>query len=346
MKGCRPVAARMRPGLSWAVLVTVGWLSGCTLAQPEYAPFESGPWEVRHNDSILITDTTDNREIKVQVAWPAGAAESAGPFPVVVFSHGAFCFPQQYRNVADHWVSRGYVVIFPNHNDSPNLGKLAPADVQTLLQTRVADMSAVIDSLPAIQIELPDLDGQVDAGRVAVAGHSFGGMIAMIKFGLRMVDAQGVPQPGYADPRFKAAVIMSGVGEMGAADSLPGQPYMAANAFDGLRAPLLASGGTLDEGNVGTGKTYPWQWRMGGYTLAPSGEKYSLVLQDADHYLGGLICRENRGGPADPVAVRTVSGVQQAFLDAYLKNDSAALSWLQAADLVGVSEGRGTLEHK
>ena len=36
---------------------------------------------------------------------------------------------------------------------------------------------------------------------------------------------------------------------------------------------------------------------MSAYTLAPDGEKYSLVLEQGDHYLGGLI---GRNEPADP----------------------------------------------
>ena len=120
----------------------------------------------------------------------------------------------------------------------------------------------------------------------------------------------------------------------------------SANAFDGLTQPLIASGGTLDEGNVGTGEIYPWEWRMSAYTLAPAGDKYAVVLQDADHYLGGLICRSNKGGEDDPVAVEVVRAAQTAFLDAYVKRDQAALEWLRTYDFGAMSDGRATLEYK
>ena len=85
---------------------------------------------------------------------------------------------------------------------------------------------------------------------------------------------------------------------------------------------------------------------MSAYTMAPPGAKYSVTLEDADHYLGGLICRENRGGPADPIAVETVRAAQTAFLDAYVKGDKAALRWLQSGDVQALAAGRATVTYK
>jgi hypothetical protein len=276
------------------------------------------------------------------VSWPE---DGAGPFPVVVFSHGAFCFPQQYVNVTDYWVAHGYVVIRPNHLDSPNRGKVRPDELPVLLESRLRDMSFALDSLAELEAGIPQLAGRIDASRAAVAGHSFGGMIAMVKVGLAMQNASGQRQ-NFADPRFAVALVMSGVGMVPPMPNIPDAPFMAPDAFAGLTRPLLASGGTLDEGNVGTGVIYPWEWRMSAYTLAPPGDKYSLVIQAADHYLGGLICRDNKGGPDDPDAVRTVRAVQTAFLDAYLKDDANALRWLRAGNMGELDPGRAVLEHR
>lgn len=320
--------------------------AGCTMTAQEYSPAAAGPYSVRYEGSLVVNDPVQGRDVRLEVSWPEAVGADTGPYPLVVFSHGAFCYPQQYRNVTDFWVSHGYIVVFPDHLDSPNLGKVNPAAVANLLQSRVRDMSAVLDSLAAIEAGIPELAGRVDGGRAAVAGHSFGGMIAMVKSGLHMQDASGTVLDSYPDPRFRAAVVMSGVGQTPPMANLPEVPYMTDDAFAGLTGPLLASGGTLDEGNVGTGVVYPWEWRMGGYTLAPPGDKYSLVLQDADHYLGGLICRENRGGPDDPEAVAVVRTVQTAFLDAYLKDSRPARQWLETVDVAQFSSGRGRLERK
>ncbi|NOR19771.1 MAG: hypothetical protein GQ538_06745 [Xanthomonadales bacterium] len=161
-----------------------------------------------------------------------------------------------------------------------------------------------------------------------------------------MQNSTGEVLPDYTDTRFSAAIVMSGVGQVPPMANLPQVAYMTDDAFSGLTGPLLASGGTQDAGNVGTGVVYPWEWRMSSYMLAPAGDKYSLVLQESDHYLGGLICRDNRGGPDDPQAVSTVRSAQTAFLDAYLKGDKRALRWLQSADFAAVSGGRAELTYK
>ena len=61
---------------------------------------------------------------------------------------------------------------------------------------------------------------------------------------------------------------------------------------------------------------------------------------------GGLICRDNKGGPADPEAVELVRAAQTAFLDGYMKQDAAALDWLRATDWQALSNGRATFETK
>lgn len=318
-------------------------LAGCAILKPDGKRWqEPGPYEVSYDAELVLHDPYQERIVSLQVSWPEGE----GPFPVVVFSHGAFCYPQQYRRITDFWVSHGYVVILPNHLDSPNRGKLNPRDISRLLDARVRDMSFVLDALPEIMEMKPELAGKIDARKAGVAGHSFGGMIAMVKSGLHMQTADGTVLTNWADPRFRAAVVMSGVGLVPQDPRLPDTPYMTEDAFSGLTGPLIANGGTLDEGNVGTGEIYPWEWRMSPYTLAPPGNKYSLILQDADHYLGGLICRDNRGGPDDPVAVAVVRAAQTAFLDSYLKGDRAAGRWLRAADFTELSDGRATFEYK
>jgi pimeloyl-ACP methyl ester carboxylesterase len=265
---------------------------------------------------------------------------------VVVFSHGAFCYPQQYANVTDFWVSHGYVVVLPDHLDSPNGPKMRPQDIPNMLSARSRDMSFVLDSLDAIERAEPALAGRLDHDRLAVAGHSFGGMIAMLKIGLNMEDQEDGSPIDMADKRFQAAVIMSGVGQMQPMTAFPQVPTMSADAFAGLDRALIASGGTQDQGNVGTGELFPWQWRMAPYTLAPDGDKYSIVLENANHYLGGLICRDDKGGEDDPQAVEVVRAAQVAFLDAYIKGDQAALGWLRTADFSAMSDGRATLEYK
>ncbi len=326
-------------GRHWLILVRVMLLcavltagvSACAGERGLYS-FEPGPLEVLIVDSLVVQDPVQDREVTLRVLYPDGE----GPFPLVVFSSGMFCYPQMYDRITAHWVSHGYVVVLPNHLDSPNLGKIKPEYLARLMSSRIRDMSFVLDDLDEIETGL-ELNGRIDRDRVAVAGHSFGSMISLVKSGLTLKAGEYIYPGEPADDRFQAAVVMSGVGQM---------KQMTDNAFDGLTGPLIASGGSLDVGNVGTGEIYPWEWRLSGYTLAPAGDKYFVALENADHYLGGLICRDNRGGEADPEGVAINRSLSTAFLDAYIKDKADAKKFLRTADIAALTDGRVQFEWK
>jgi predicted dienelactone hydrolase len=310
----------------WAAL-GAATLAAC--APTQHYKTGPGPHAVSVTDTAFH-DPRQRRDIRMRVAAPA----DAGSYPVVVFSHGAFCDPQNYARVTDHWASHGYVVIAPHHPDSPgNRERLRADQASMLMESRIQDLTVVMDTLPQLSAQGA---ASPDTARAAIAGHSFGAMLAMIKVGLLLRDTGGVAV-SRADPRFRAAVVISGVGPM---------PQMAENAFDGLTGPLLASGGTRDEGNVGTGEIFPWQWRMAPYDLAPAGDKYSLVLENADHYLGGLICRGDRGGADDFEGVQILAALSLAFLDAYVRDDPAARGFLDRVDVAALTAGRARFERK
>lgn len=316
-----------------ALLAGIFIAAGCARAgYDRLYSVEPGPYAVGRVESFILYDPVQDRDVTLRVIYP----DAKGAFPLVVFSSGMFCYPQMYDRVTAHWASHGYIVVLPNHLDSPNMGKIKPEYLAKLLSSRVRDMSFVLDNLDDVEAGL-ELPAKADRDRTAVAGHSFGGMISMIKSGLILKQGEYIYPGPPADARFTAALVMSGVGQM--------QP-MADNAFDGLTGPLMSSGGTLDLGNVGTGEVFPWEWRMSGYTLAPPGDKYFVGLQDADHYLGGLICRENRGGEADPEGVAINRALSTAFLDAYIKDDADARMFLQTADVVALTGGRVRYERK
>ena len=85
---------------------------------------------------------------------------------------------------------------------------------------------------------------------------------------------------------------------------------------------------------------------MAAFFETPPGEKYGLVLDEGDHYYGGLICRETEGGPPDYEGLSIVRGTSTAFLDAYLKNDVAARTFLDTADVGTLTNHRASLERK
>ncbi len=310
-------------------------LAACA-ASPNSAAYKDarGPYDVKVEDGLILNDPVQGRDVKFRVAYPDGE----GTFPVIAYSNGAFCFTHMYANVTDHWASHGYVVVQPYHLDTPGSGgrpDLSQRDA--LLLSRLRDMSFALDALDGIEAAAPGLAGKTDRERAAVGGHSFGGMITLVKSGIPLIISEDGSPMDYSDDRFDAAVVMSGVGQM---------EQMAPDAFSHMNLPTFASGGTLDVGNVGDGNTYPWEWRMAAYYEAPPGEKYGLVLDEGDHYLGGLICRDDRDLEADPEGVAIVNGASTAFLDAYLKGDRRARRFLKTADFDELTGGRASFDRK
>lgn len=264
-----------------------------------------------------------------KVLFRVTAPDRGGPYPLIVFSHGAMCGPGSYARITDQWAAEGYVVISPIHldaiDDREAIMSMTPTEI---IETRLFDVVYPIDQLDAIE-QAADMAGVVARGKYAIAGHSFGGMIAQVIAGMRLaqpVDGEALDR---SDARFVATIVMSGVGPM---------PSIARDGFSYLQGPLIVTGGTQDVGDVGSGEIHPWEWRMSAYALAPDGDKYALVLDQADHFLGGLICRSEVDGPEDPAALREIQTATGLFLDAHLKqSDSARAALLK---LAGASDRR------
>jgi len=319
-----------RPRLA-LVLVLLPLLAACSAGSLYTSG--TGPFPVGRAEGLEFRPPAGGRAIPLRVAYPA----APGRYPVVVFSHGAFCSPQRYSAITDTWVAHGYVVVLPDHPDSLNAQPpLRPDQMGNLTATRVADLDALLGNLDPVAT-LAGIPGRLDTDRLAVAGHSYGTVIAMAKAGLGM-RGPGGERVSFLDERLRGAVLLSGVGQM---DEL-----MAPDAFRGLTLPLMATGGTLDVGNTGGPVIHPWQWRMSPYTLAPPGDKYSVVLERGDHYLGGLMCRTDRGGEPDPEGAAIDAALTLAFLDAYVKQDARAARFLATADLAALTGGRARLERK
>ncbi len=101
--------------------------------------------------------------------------ETHGPYPVVLFLHGAGSFRAQSAFLATHWASRGFVVVAP---DLPGAGLAALMGQAG--GSPWATPALVLDLLAAAPGERDPLAFVRDhlGARVALVGHSLGSMLA------------------------------------------------------------------------------------------------------------------------------------------------------------------------
>ncbi|MFG1989113.1 alpha/beta hydrolase family protein [Actinoplanes sp. NPDC048988] len=147
------------------------------------------------------------------LATTVWAPKGDGPFPLILFSHGLTADPGDYADLLSAWARAGFVVAAPAYpHTSGESGELNILDVLN----QPADASYVITEV------LARLKGSVDAGRVAAAGHSAGGITTIGMFS------------NARDKRLIAGVVLAG-------------RQVLASPFAGTKAPLLFVHGQRDK---------------------------------------------------------------------------------------------------
>jgi predicted dienelactone hydrolase len=269
--------------------------------------------------------------LQVRINYPDGA----GPFPVIVFSHGAWGSKDSHLTLTELWAGHGYVTIQPDHSDSRALGvKVGDRNAFRDWQSRPADVSFILDSLDEIERREPALKGRLDRRRIGMSGHSFGANTAQLIGGAKAF--LGGREKSFVDPRVTAVILLSGQG--------PGE-MLTEKSWERLTKPMLVMTGSKD-GPTRTGQ--PAVWRKKPYELSPPGDKYLVWVEGMDHGFGGV--SGQTGGlvkfQANPDHVKFTKIATLAFWDAYLKDDRGALAYLKSDNLVTFSKGTLRIEHK
>lgn len=282
---------------------------------------------------LTVTDAKRQRTIPIRVYLPPSGTATE-PAPVVVFSHGLGGTRDGSAFLGKHWAARGYVTVFVQHpgsddsvwKDQPVAKRLAAlraaASAQNFL-LRVQDVPAVLDQLGKWNTDSQhSLASRLDSAHVGMAGHSFGAVTAQALSG-QTFDIGG---QRWTDPRIKAAVIMS--------PSVPraGSPE---RAFGGVKRPWLLLTGTHDSAPIG-GQTP--ESRRGVFPALPAGDKYELVLDQAEHSVFTERTLPGEKQPRNPNHPRAILALTTAFWDAYLRADAAAKRWLTGDGPRGVLE--------
>ncbi|MFN8558600.1 MAG: alpha/beta fold hydrolase [Dehalococcoidia bacterium] len=235
-------------------------------------------------------------------AVPEATPSTAGPFPVLIFSHGAGSTPAQSAFLTSHLASHGYVVAAPPHpgatwDDCPGCG--AVERQQRLLRdstiNRPGDVSFALDMMAALNADTGStFRGALDVTRAAVIGHSWGGYTAVMA--------------AATDRRFRAAVALAPVVN----DTLEDAAAL-------VQAPTLVMGGRLDH-------VTPFRQQERLFARLPAGVPHFLVgLPLGGHTAFSDVCPPDspgcRPGELADDAHPLVGAYTVAFLNRYLRGD-------------------------
>ncbi len=289
-------------------------------AEPGYNPLavpENFEPQVRNMD---VMDSARKRIIPIRVYLP----ETQEPAPVLIFSHGLGGSREGSAYLGKHWAGRGYVAVFLQHpgSDQAVWESVKPSQRMSAMQKaanaqnfllRVKDVSKILDQLEKWNGEKEHfLEGRLNMDQVGMSGHSFGAVTTQAVSGQIMRRGKAL----YTDPRIDAAVLMS--------PSLPkrGDP---ADVFGRISLPWLLMTGTDDTSFIGEADAAS---RLKVYPALPPGDKFELVLRDAEHSVFTERALPGDSKPRNPKHHQVILAISTAFWDSYLRKDEEAKAWL------------------
>ena len=291
-------------------------------AEPVYDPLAVPDVRLPKPLDLVVKDQQRSREIPLRIYLPTDKLAA----PVVLFSHGLGGSREGNAYMGKHWAARGFVVVFLQHpgsddsvwKDTPLAHRMSAMQRAANLQNfllRVKDVPAVLDELDRWnKTEGHPLAGQLDLAHVGMSGHSFGAVTT------QAVSGQSFARGGSAltDKRIKAAIAFSPSGARDGAE--PSQ------VFGKVKIPWMLMTGTKDTSPIGNADV---KSRLSVYPALPPGDKYEIVLNNAEHS-----AFSDRRLPGDkegrnPNHHRVILALSTAFWDAYLSDDVQAKAWLQ-----------------
>src|SRR5262245_46918034 len=240
----------------------------------------NGPFAVETIDQTLH-DQRRNKDLPVRVLVP----RAGGPFPVIVFSHGAGGSGQNYFPLTGYWATHGYVVIQPTHNDSIALrrqkGESLPSGPRDLIDeyrfnsddwgNRALDISLALDSLKDLEKKIPQLKGRMDQKRIGMAGHSYGAFTTQMIGGALVDMPSGPKAQSFRDDRPIALMMLSPQGK--------NQNGLTESSWKSMTRPMMSMTGTYDNGAM----QQVASWRKDPFTYSPPGDKYHVFIDNAFH---------------------------------------------------------------
>lgn len=259
-----------------------------------------------------ITETSENdREIPARVFRPQA---DCSPCDLIIFSHGAYATYDRYDVLLTAWAEDGYVVVAPQHVDSeehPDREAYASANSQPL---RLEDYLELSELFAAEDFEF---EGLTLSGKQIAAGHSYGGLIALLAGGAVAAEGPLTYTENAVEPIAVLAVSPPG--------ALEGR--IEAVGYSSIDKPTLVITGTTD---VLPGFIDEWETHLDSYEASQPGLGYALIFEGMDHYFNGAFGRITPEGAASEFAIDTLNTQISAFLEAALNGEApSGTAWTQ-----------------
>ena len=312
----------MKPWLVLAALVAILPATTSTAVPAQPAGAAARAVEIRYG---AWTDRArGGRLVPYKLYLPPGA----GPFPLVVHSHGLGGSREASAYILQAVAEAGFAVLALQHAGSDSglmMGGVRPGDQRALVAAGRAGMSAEAarsryGDVPFAldQIAKDRLGGKVDMARIGMSGHSYGALSTLTAVGQRL---PALPDDTrFLEPRIKAAIAYS-----------PNKPRAddPRQAFARVKTPMLHFTGTEDTTPFDQEQT-PFE-RATPFQAIQGADQFLIILDGADHALfGGRRVQAGRLKPTDPAQMEIVKAETIRFWNAHLKGDKTALAELCA----------------
>jgi len=308
-------------------------------------PPDHEPHRILIHTGEFIDEARAGRIVPYKVYYPV--AHDLPHLPVVLWSHGLGGSRDGAAFLARHVASHGYVVVNIQHagTDSSlwegkpghpwDIIRKTPIPRQATLD-RFRDVPFVLDCLPALEAEKPEIGEHMNLNAVGMSGHSFGALTTQVMAGQLFPDETGA-LISLREPRLRAGILYSFVPMKHLTDAA------AERLFGPMDLPLFFMTGTKDDSPI---EDFDYRHRLGVYDHAGCTERSLLVLEDGDH----MVFAGSRGKlAAHPLRHRhetVIKTASLAYWEAYLRDDPAAKAWLTGGGFSDWLEKGGTYEYR
>jgi dienelactone hydrolase len=320
-------------------------VASCTAADLAKCDYAERSLKATEREGINVQEPTTGRVLPILARIPQGA----GPFPVVLWSHGGE-FNENGHRLSRDWgaaiAAQGYVVLHTGHvplqadaaravctvasipTSECTPGTAPNGESPLAAMVRALDHIAVLDRLKALSDESVARGGPaLDLKRVATAGWSGGSRGQMLLLGAKVRPSATAPPFGRPDARVVAAVTLS-----------PSGPGFGTGFFDdgsatswtSMRGPVFMGTGQND--------VQPDKPEIDGpnrsfaFTAQPGDGSRRFLYSNLPIGVGG----HTTYGLGDATSTdarlarfsRALRSAVLAFLDANVRGDAAAKAWL------------------